>query len=1576
MRRDEPSAVWEDADSVVTRGHAAGQPVWVVSGASQRLAAVFALRDQLDPGWALQPLALQQDRLLLADTGGELLATSQRAWDVRARLSVALSVARALRGMHERGWLHGDVRPGSVVVDVASERAWLRATGHSSPLQRARQGEPPTGERSGSLPYMSPEQTGRVNRSLDARSDLYSLGITLYELFAGKLPFLAREPLEWMHCHVARQPAPLQAQGVPEGVAALVHKLLAKSPDDRYQTAAGLEADLRACLQTSTDGRELARFALGSHDACPELREPERLYGRDQELAALRRVLAEVRATGRMHLVTVRGRSGVGKSSLVRELERTSGGLFATGKVDQQKRGIPYAPVAEACRMLVRETLRHSDAELVSQRAALQAALGGYGQALLQLIPELRHLVGAQPEVAELPPEEAKARFHQLFLRLLAVFARREQPLTLFFDDLQWLDAATLELVHALIASRPEHLLLICAHRDDELPDAALPGDVPRLELQLHGLGSEPMGQLVADALRTESAHELAQVVHDKTAGNPFFVIQFLRDLVDEQLLAFAPERGWHWDLARIRVRHSSENVVALMVARFDRLPATTQCVLQHLACLGRAASTERLAAVCSMTPRALEAALHEVVRARLVCPTDGGYAFAHDRVQEASYALIREPAPMHLAIGRMLAAALPSEPSNEALFEVVQQFEHATPSAGECERVARLYLEAGTRGRQAMAHASACGYFARGRALLGDDAWRTQHALCFALELGLAEATFLAGDPGAAAHALATLAERTCSHVERAAVTRLRIIVHSALDQNQEAVEVCLAFLRGVGIDWTPHPTRAQVQREYEQILRQLEGRTVESLIELPPMLDRDRRATMSALTAMLPVAIFVDANLNSLALCHMVNLSLAHGNSDGSCFAYVMLGRVAGPYFGDPRLGYRFGKLAFELLDRPGMATYRARVASVFSICVHPWTHHVASSVPLARRATEIALETGDLTFAAYGGPCLTTLLLASGRELAEVEAEAEAGLRVAREAKFAQIADMMVSQLQLIRTLRATAAPFDERAFERHLAGNPGLVMAACWYWIRKLQSRFLAGDLPAARQARAQAEALLWTSGAFVDTVEYEFYGALTLAACDQDSAELARHVERLAGWAVHGPDNFASMATLAEAERARVRGHELDAMRGYERAIEAARASGFVHHEAIAHELAARFFTRQQLATSARAHLASAHACYRRWGATAKERQLWRQLPTSEPAVQAPRADDVDLAAVVRTSQAVSQQVGHTHVVRSLMEVAVEHAGAERGFLLLQTGAGLRIMAEATTRELVDVEVVSRDPAGVLPASVLRYVARAREAVLLDDGTTSHAFASDAYFVGGAVRSVLCLPIQKQARLIGVLYLENNLAPYVFTPARVEVLQLLASQAAISLENASLGEKEALLKEVHHRVKNNLQLISSLLNLQAARVADPKVAELFADCRHRVRSMALVHENLYRAGNFSHIPMRDHLTTLCARLARAYGAGSRGVTLRVEVGELHLEMGRAITCGLIINELVANAFKHAFPDGRVGTIRVELHAGTERHQLCVVDDGVGLSTPTPQDDADTLGLSLVRDFARQLRGALQ
>ncbi|WP_455281348.1 trifunctional serine/threonine-protein kinase/ATP-binding protein/sensor histidine kinase [Cupriavidus necator] len=1450
---------WEDGDRVVGRGWRLGpdgEPkavlaVWPAAehplpSSLARLAHEYGLRGELDGSWAVRPLELVREHgrtvLLLEDPGGEPLPGLLGAPMEAGRfLRLAISITAALDQLHQRGLIHKDLKPAHILVNEALIEARLTGFGIASRLSRERQALAPPEEIAGTLAYMAPEQTGRMNRSIDARSDLYSLGVTLYQMLTGVLPFATDDPMDLLHSHLARQPVPPaeRVPSIPALLSAIVMKLLSKTAEERYQTAAGLEADLRRSLAAWESQGSIDTFPLGEHDLPDRPLIPERLYGREREIETLLAAFDRVVTQGTPEIVLVSGYAGIGKTSAVLALRSAlalRNGLFASGKFDQYKRDIPYATLAQAFQNLIRPLLGKSEADLAPWRAALAEALGPNGGLMVPLIPELGLILGPQAPVPELPPRDEQHRFQMVFQRLLAVFAQPAHPLALFLDDLQWLDAATLDLLEYL-ATQPEvrHVLLIGAYRNNDVK----PGHPLLLRLSairqaggrvndiaLSPLGFDDVSRLIVDALHCApgDAAPLARLVQEKTGGNPFFAIQFLTALTEEGLLVF-DHRGarWSWDLEQIRAKGFTDNVVDLMLAKLRRLPAATRNALKQLACLGNDAAIAILAMVQDASEAELDAALWPAVRAGLVLRLGNTYRFLHDRIQEAAYALIPEGArpAVHLAIGRRLAAGTPPEAIAERVFEIVGQLNRGTDlitAAEEREQVAELNLLAGQRAKASTAYTSALTYLTAGAALVQGDAWKHRPKFAFAFEFHLAECEFLTGASAAADARLAELACRAASLPDLASVTQLRLELFLALGQRERAVEVGLDYLYRAGVQCSAHPTDEEVLQEYDRMWRQLGDRPIEALLDLPMMTNAVACETMDVLTALMLPAWYTDVNLGSLIIGRMANLSLEHGNSDASCLAYTWLGMILGPQSGDYKAAFRFGQLGLNLVEQRGLDRFRARVYQAFGGHVMQWTQPIRAARSLVRRAFDVASKLGDLTYASFARNNLITQLLACGDPLAEVQNEAEATIDFARRARFGLAVDRVTPQLQLARTLRGLTptfgcfddADFDEEQFERYLDEAPGPALATCWYWIRKLQARFLADDHAAAIMAADRAESLLWTSPSFFEQAEYHFYAALARAACCGTAAapERTQHLEALAAhhrqlliWAEHCPENFENRAALVGAEIARLDGREVDAMGLYEQAIRSAQDSDFIHNQALANELAARFYAGRGFEKVARVYWQDARHSYLRWGADGKVRQLDALYPHlwGEERAPAPTmtigasVEHLDLATVIAVSQAVSSEIVLDKLLDTLMRTAIEQAGARRGLLILPQGAEHRVAAEATTGgEAVTVQLRDESvTAAELPLSMLHYVLRTRENVILDNAETQNSFSADPYILQHHARSILCLPLLTQAKLIGVLYLENNLAPRVFAPTRTAVLKLLASQAAIALENTRL-----------------------------------------------------------------------------------------------------------------------------------------------------------------------------------------
>ncbi|RTM02020.1 MAG: GAF domain-containing protein, partial [Bradyrhizobiaceae bacterium] len=1388
------------------------------------------------------------------------------------QIAVGLSVA--MRQAHTSGLVHGDLRPEHVLVDDAGQ-VWLtgfsRAV-HVSQINHQRRSREQIID---SYPYMAPEQTGRMNRSADARSDLYSVGIILYRMIAGTFPFDANDAIGWMHCHIARPPVRLcdRLSSVPQQIDDLVLKLLSKAAEERYQSAAGLEADLCKCLTGWIAEGRIDPFPLGGRDRFGALAIPGRLYGREKEVQELSAALDRVTATGATEVVLLSAGAGTGKSALVANLQVATSSaprLFAAGKFDQFKRNIPYATIAQAFADLVRQILTLDSATFEDWRRRLVDALGPNSGLMVNLVPELAHVLGEVGPPLELPPQETRSRFHLVFLRLLRMFAAAGRPLVLFIDDLQWLDSATIELIDRLSADEDvSDLLLICAFRDDEIGpdhafipvlDAMRARSRPPLEMQLRPLAPGEIEQMVSDALRSKpgAVQGLAQHVWKTTSGNPFFAVQYLSVLEDQASISYDPEADtWRRSIDRDERSAPADDVAKLLKARVEVLRPVCRAAVQHLACLGIGAPIAILGMALGVSESETLEMLRDAVRERVVLRIGATASFAHDRVQEVVYSLIPEidrPA-MHLTIARRLISSISPGARQRHLFDLAHQFGKGAEllrSGAEAEEVAELFLFAGRRAKLASAHASSLEFVKQGLRLLEGSRGEEVERLAFALELEQAECEFATGNFDSAEKRLLDLASRRPDPPRGARVVLLQSSLYITMGSADRAVEVGLAFLRHFGIEWPSKPGDAYLVEELKRMRGLLEGRSFESLIDLPVMQDPNSLAAMDVLASLVLAAQLTDHNLEGLVLLRMANLSLERGNCDASTYAYASLNLVLGLRFGDYKAGLAFGRLGCSLVEARALSSFKSRTYCCFCSSVAPWNIDLRSCLDLNRQTIAIASTEGDLVFVAATLKVLVGNLLFTGQDLAEVQSEAEKLLAFARKMDFSLATTPAVGQLMLIRQLRGIDGRDhlseldlpDQSTFEEYLeSGGESLATPRSWHWVRQLQARYHSGEfgeaVELARKIRRRPELIR----SFIEFCDFHFFAALAHAAasdtnlldtCSRHRESLDEHYRQIEEWAGSCRENYVCRLSLIAAEVARIDGLDIVALREYENAARLAGEAGFPQVEGIARERAASLCEALGIQTGARAHLLEARAAYLRWGAKGIVSRIDRQHPdllecdsrAPTPSMPAAPSDRLDVAAIVAMAQAISGELMLDRLIERIMMTVVEHAGAVRGLLLLPGEGEMTIVAEAFTGES-GVTVHRSAPSdfhGRLPQSVLNLVVRTREHVILDDVSVHNAHSADSYLVRARARSVLCLPLIKQGDLSGVLYLENDLSPGTFRGNRLTTLQMLASQAAISIQNAQLFQQVREAQEEARRAEHEFRLSFDLIPAQAWRTS--------------------------------------------------------------------------------------------------------------------------------------------------------
>ena len=1421
-----------------------------------RLTNELRFKNDLDGRWAVLPLELVRDHgrsvLLLDDPGGETLSSLRGApMRSEAFLRFAVALSGSLSRLHERGIIHKDIKPANVLVDLDSSHVWLTGFGQATRLPRERQAPDSPELLTGSLEYLAPEQTGRVNRSVDSRADLYALGVTLYEMLTGRLPFTASDPMEWVYCHIARPPTPIDdcADDISPVVPSIILKLLSKMADDRYQTAAGVHYDLSRCLHLLTKADCVDAFELGTRDMSGQLMTIERLYGREEEQVALFNAYHEALTADRPVYVLVAGGPGVGKTALVNELRGAvvnHRGIFLSAKFDQHRRDIPYAGFAQAFRPIIHELLTKRDAELRQWRDSIQVALGPNGRLLLSLLPELELIIGEQPPVPPVPSAaEAKAQFHALLRAFIRVFAKREHPLVLVLDDLQWSDVATLTLLedfslHAEFGA----VLLVAAFRNDEkwLSQAFVHAidtvrKAPILqEIILEPLAPADVTMFVGAVLRCslERAGPLAALIHAETEGNPSFCNQFMRELEGKGLLRFNMRASmWDWDLGSIRAANLSKNVIDLLLGMLGRLDANTKFAMARLACLGSRADAATLAVILGTSVEGVRELLWSAIQHGYVVVAEGAYGFVHDHVQEAAYSLLSEHLRQetHLGIGRLLLERTSIKDLDQVIYEIVNQLNAGGPlveEPAERLRLSGLNLRAARKAMAAVAYVTARLYLSTARTLLGDDAWKDHHDLGRDVWLESARCEFLIGEFADAERFTERVLRDCASPVDKAAAYRIRIDLHVVQSRNDEAVAAALESLALFGLTMSPHPTSDEVRAEFDRVWCKLDGRDIATLIDLPAMSDRDMQAAMRVLSVLLPSAIFTDLNLTTLMLCKMVNITLDHGSTDAASVGYVWFGVILGSSFGRYGEGYQFGKLACDFIDSNSFVVYRAKTYLAMEL-VALWTQPIAVGLEHLETAFRAGVENGDLTYACYSRNHVVTDRLLRGDALDEVWEATERGLEFVNASGFRDVTDIMVSQQRFVANMRGETLSFStfsdgtfvEEDFEARL-DHGRMTTMVCWYWVLKLQARFLSRDIDAALDASRRARDLLWSSMGHIQLLDFHYYSALTITALDlnensrrldiEKREALAGHLDRLREWAENGSETFRDKYELVQAEMARVDGRDIDAMRLYERAIVSARDNGFTQNEAIASELAGRYHHGSNLETSALAHLRNAHACFARWGAKGKCRQLELEFPRLAVEVEVrPNAivdrspHRFDVEAVVKASQALASEILLPRLVGQLMKVALENAGANHGVLVLQRDGESRIEAEAWERDNNFVLSDGPEPNPGPPDAIVRYVIRTRNVGIIDDAAQPGMFSDDEYIREREPRSVVCFPLLRQGVLRGVLYLENTLTSHVFTPSRTALLEQIALQAAISLENvrlyADLQDREADLRRL-------------------------------------------------------------------------------------------------------------------------------------------------------------------------------
>ncbi|HAI69244.1 MAG TPA: serine/threonine protein kinase, partial [Gammaproteobacteria bacterium] len=1171
--------------------------------------------------------------------------------------------------LHQRYLIHKDINPSNIILNTTTKQLKLIDFGISTVLSRENTTFSNPNLLEGTLAYLSPEQTGRMNRAIDYRTDFYSLGVTFYELLTGQLPFPMSDALEVVHCHIAKQPVPPHSlkSELPQAISEIVLKLMAKNAEDRYQSSYGLKADLADCLRQWQTAGQIEPFPLARADVSDRFEIPQKLYGREAEIATLIAVAERV-SQGASEMMLVAGYSGIGKSALVQEIYKPltrQRGYFIAGKFDQFQRDIPYASLIQAFQSLMRQLLTESEAAIARWRKKLVNALGTNGQVIIEVIPEAERIIGPQPAIPPLGPTEAQNRFNLVFQNFINVFTQPEHPLVMFLDDLQWADGASLKLIQLLMTAKDSHyLFLMGAYRDNEVslghPLMLTLDDIKKAKALVNTITLSPLTLPHLTELMTDIFHcqpkavkPLAELVQSKTGGNPFFVNEFLKSLYADTLVTFDYQQGhWQWDLAQIQAQQITDNVVALMADKIQKLPSETQAVLKLAACMGNQFDLERLATVSETSQRETALALWAAIKEGFLLPlTDAyklmeleieglseqvvaNYRFAHDRIQQAVYSLIPEQnrQRVHLRVGQLLLQKTPSEGLDQKLFEIINQLNqgrHLITQTSERENLARLNLQAGKKAKASMAYQPAFHYLQVGLELLVENHWQQQYELSLELYLEAAESAYLNTDFAEMERSIEIVKQKANNLLDQIKAYELQIESEMSRLNMQSAIDIALVVLKQLGISLPSNPSQEMILEKQHHIQAFLEDYPIDKLAELPTMADPYQLMAVRLSLHISSASYITNPSLFVLLLLSMVNLSLKYGNSFSSVFWYMTYASYLCSLQNIPD-GYRFGQLSLSLLEKFNAMEIRAKLLHMFNSNVRPWKEHVKETLVPLQEASNSAMETGLLDYVGYAGINYCNHKFFIGDSLEEVEqkyaqyTDLIVKLKQEYSIHYINLCRQMVLNLQtpVEEPCRLVGKAFNESETLPILIETNNATTLFVAYLAKTLLSYLLKDYALAVDNARLGEQYVASSLGMMV-VAQHNFYYSLALLAHYPDAeaseqtqylTELEANQQKMKLWAFHAPINYQHKYDLIEAEKARVLGNVLEAMALYDKAIQGSREHPYPHEEALAYERAAEFYLALGREEFAQLYMKKAHYGYVQWGATAKVQDLEAEYP--------------------------------------------------------------------------------------------------------------------------------------------------------------------------------------------------------------------------------------------------------------------------------------------------------------------------------------------------------------------------
>lgn len=1420
-------------------------------------------------------------------------------------LQMAIQLSDILGRIHGTNIIHKDLNPANIVFNPETKQLKIIDFGISTQLNREYPILQNPNLLEGTLAYMSPEQTGRMNRSLDYRTDFYSLGITFYELLTGQLPFNNSDPLDLVHCHLAKYPiSPHEINSdIPEIISQIILKMMAKNSEERYQSAWGIKADLERCYQQLQSKKIISTFVLSQQDISEIFQIPQKLYGRELEIQTLLSHFEQV-SQGQKKMLLVAGYSGIGKSALVQEIYKPitrQKGYFISGKFDQLQRNIPYASLIQAFSELVRQILTETEEQVTQWKQKILAVLGINGQVIIEVIPEVELILGKQPTVTTLPPTEAQNRFNLVFQNFITVFAKKEHPLVIFLDDLQWADQASLKLIKSLMIQQTiQSLFLIGTYRNNEVkeghPLSLLQKELQeeRIEVQhilLQPLTIEAINSLLVHTFKSDliKTHDLAKLILEKTQGNPFFINEFLGFLYTEELINFDSQIGcWIWDIEKIKTVPITNNVVELIASKIQKLSESTQKVIRIASCIGNTFDLNTLSIVAQKTPKETNKDLLEAIQEGLIIPLGNEYKFLtletnndsakvyykfiHDRVQQAAYFLLslKQKQNIHLQIGQLLLSYLSFEEQEEKIFDIVNQLNFSLPliiEQKQREQLAELNLLAGKKAKTSAAYDAAFKYLKQGLELLTIERWQKQYKLTLELYLETAEAAYLCVDFSETERLVLIIIKNATDLLDKVKAYEIEIASYIYHHKYIEAIDIGLAVLNLLGIKVPQHPNKFDLLSTLLNIRLSLLGKKIDNLVNLPTMTNLKAQAIIRIIIVIAPSIYMANPSLLFIVIVLGIKLSLKYGNSEESAYLYSIYGLICCGSLKDIDTGYEFGNLALNLLSKQNIKFLESKIVLSINMGIRFWKEHLKNTLSSLKENHQLAMQIGDLEYAGYSASVFSNNALFTLPTLIIAEQEMNLfsqtlqNLKQERNVNFVnltrQVALNLMGKAENPCLIVGQAYNEDELLpLELEISDRNKLLQI----YTHKLILNYFFENYQLALENSNIAEQYIDGGQGTITIPTYYLYDALCRLAIYPTSKQeqkqaiqqrLQKTQQQFQYWSKHAPMNFSNKFYLIEAEKNRILNQNQKAIDCYEKAIDLAQKNEFLSEEALAYELAAKFYLSQHKERLARNYLQESLYCYNKWGALAKVKHLEQTYPqlltlAKENSISVTLTSKeshqlLDLATVMQAHQAIAEELVLDKLLMNLMQILITNVGAQKGYLILENQGHLSIEAQGNA-EQEQYTVLQFPLTGYLPISVINYVMRTRNSLILDNAFQDGNFTSDLYIQTHHLKSILCTPLITQGQLKGIIYLENNLISGAFTPERLKLIQLLSGQAAIALENAQLYNQ--LEQKVIERTQELTQTLETLKTTQQELIQSEKLAalgQLIAGIAHEINT---------------------------------------------------------------------------------------------------------------------------------------